>query len=193
MERILNKIINEKIDIDKILVVTFTNAAASEMKQRILEAIYQKIEEEPENQNLQRQVILLNKASICTIDSFCLEVVRNHFYELENISPNFIISDMTQIELLQQEVLEEMFEEKYENQDKNFIKLIYTYTSYKDDTPLKDLILKIYNYMQSSPFPKKWLKELPTNLTFCHQTRFLIGSNDLNDIINACELSLKEE
>ena len=143
MERILNKIINEKIDIDKILVVTFTNAAASEMKQRILEAIYQKIEEEPENQNLQRQVILLNKASICTIDSFCLEVVRNHFYELENISPNFIISDMTQIELLQQEVLEEMFEEKYENQDKNFIKLIYTYTSYKDDTPLKDLILKI--------------------------------------------------
>ena len=154
MERILNKIINEKIDIDKILVVTFTNAAASEMKQRILEAIYQKIEEEPENQNLQRQVILLNKASICTIDSFCLEVVRNHFYELENISPNFIISDMTQIELLQQEVLEEMFEEKYENQDKNFIKLIYTYTSYKDDTPLKDLILKIYNYMQSSPFPK---------------------------------------
>ena len=126
VERILNKIINEKIDIDKILVVTFTNAAASEMKQRILEAIYQKIEEEPENQNLQRQVILLNKASICTIDSFCLEVVRNHFYELENISPNFIISDMTQIELLQQEVLEEMFEEKYENQDKNFIKLIYT-------------------------------------------------------------------
>ena len=102
VERILNKIINEKIDIDKILVVTFTNAAASEMKQRILEAIYQKIEEEPENQNLQRQVILLNKASICTIDSFCLEVVRNHFYELENISPNFIISDMTQIELLQQ-------------------------------------------------------------------------------------------
>ena len=159
VERILNKIINEKIDIDKILVVTFTNAAASEMKQRILEAIYQKIEEEPENQNLQRQVILLNKASICTIDSFCLEVVRNHFYELENISPNFIISDMTQIELLQQEVLEEMFEEKYENQDKNFIKLIYTYTSYKDDTPLKDLILKIYNYMQSSPFPKKWLEE----------------------------------
>lgn len=159
VERIINKIINENIDIDKLLVVTFTNAAASEMRERILDAIYKKLEEYPENQNLQRQITLINKASICTIDSFCLEVVRNNFFELDNISPNFRIADTTEIELLKQEVIEDIFEEKYENQDENFSKLINTYTSYRDDTPLKELVLKTYSYIQSSPFPKEWLNE----------------------------------
>ncbi len=93
VERIINKILNEKIDIDKLLVVTFTNAAASEMRERVLNAIYKKIDEsedEEEIQNLQRQVVLLNKASICTIDSFCLDVVRNDFFEID-VSPNFRI------------------------------------------------------------------------------------------------------
>ena len=159
VERIINKIINEKIDIDRLLVVTFTNAAAAEMRERVLEAIYKKLDETPENENLQRQITLLNKASICTIDSFCLDVVRNHFYELENISPNFRIVDTTEIELLKQEVLEDIFEEKYENQDVDFAELINTYTSYRDDTPLKELIIKIYTYIQSNPFPNQWLNE----------------------------------
>ncbi len=159
VERIINKIIQEKIDIDRLLVVTFTNAAAAEMRERVLEAIYQKLDETPENENLQRQITLLNKASICTIDSFCLDVVRNHFYELENISPNFRIADTTEIELLKQEVLEDIFEEKYENQEEDFAQLINTYTSYRDDTPLKELILKIYTYIQSNPFPNQWLDE----------------------------------
>ena len=159
VERIIEKIINDRIDIDKLLVVTFTNAAAAEMRERVLEAIYQKLDETPENEHLQKQITLLNKASICTIDSFCLDVVRNHFYELENISPNFRIADTTEIELLKQEVLEDMFEEKYENQDEDFADLINTYTSYRDDTPLKDLILKIYTYIQSNPFPNEWLHE----------------------------------
>ena len=159
VERIIHKIINDRIDIDRLLVVTFTNAAAAEMRERVLEAIYQKLDETPENEHLQKQITLLNKASICTIDSFCLDVVRNHFYELENISPNFRIADTTEIELLKQEVLEDMFEEKYENQDEDFADLINTYTSYRDDTPLKDLILKIYTYIQSNPFPNEWLHE----------------------------------
>ena len=159
VERIINKIINEKIDIDRLLVVTFTNAVAAEMRERVLEAIYKKLDETPENENLQRQITLLNKASICTIDSFCLDVVRNHFYELENISPNFRIADTTEIELLKQEVLEDIFEEKYERKEEDFTELITTYTSYRDDTPLKDLILKIYTYIQSNPFPNQWLNE----------------------------------
>ena len=159
VERIINKIINEKIDIDRLLVVTFTNAAAAEMRERVLEAIYKKLDETPEDENLQRQITLLNKASICTIDSFCLDVVRNHFYELEDISPNFRIADTTEIELLKQEVLEDIFEEKYENQEEDFTELINTYTSYRDDTPLKELILKIYTYIQSNPFPNQWLNE----------------------------------
>ena len=159
VERMIQKIIMGKIDIDKLLVVTFTNAAASEMRERILDAIYKKLEENPEDERLQRQITLLNKASICTIDSFCLEIVRNNFYELENLSPNFRIADTTEIELLKQEVIEDLFEKNYEEENEDFTKLINTYTSYRDDTPLKDLILKIENYIQSNPFPEKWLTE----------------------------------
>ncbi len=159
VERIINKAINENIDIDKLLVVTFTNAAASEMRERVLDAIYKKLDEDPENEQLQRQITLLNMANICTIDSFCLDIVKNNFYELENISPNFRIADTPEIELLKQEILDELFESKYLSEDKDFTKLINTYTSYRDDTPLKELILSIYNYISSSPYPLKWLNE----------------------------------
>lgn len=159
VERIIQKILEEKIDIDKLLVVTFTNAAASEMRERVLEAIDKKLEEDPDNENLQRQITLLNVANICTIDSFCLDVVKNHFYELTQISPNFRIADTPEIELLKQEVLEEIFEEKYEKEDENFEKLIQIYTTYRDDTPLKELILKIEQSISSNPFPQKWLSE----------------------------------
>lgn len=129
------------------------------MRERVLEAIYKKLDEDPENQNLQRQITLLNIASICTIDSFCLEVVKNNFYELDNVSPNFRIADTPEIELLKQEVLDELFEKKYLSEDKDFTKLINTYTSYRDDTPLKDLINNIYNYINSSPYPREWLND----------------------------------
>ncbi len=102
---------------------------------------------------------LLNMANICTIDSFCLEIVKNHFYELENVSPNFRIADTVEIELLKEEVLEEIFEQKYESEDSDFTSLIHTYTSYRDDTPLKDLVKKIYGYISSNPFPKKWIHD----------------------------------
>ncbi len=164
VERIINKIIYEKIDIDRLLVVTFTNAAASEMREKILNQIY-KILDDTENKydeqilnHLQRQITLLNKANICTIDSFCLDVIKNNFFEIE-ISPNFRIADTAEIELLKKETLEKLFEEKYENNDTDFEKLIKTYTSYRDDTPLKELILKIYSYINSNPFPMKWLDE----------------------------------
>ena len=113
VERIIEKVLHDNVDIDRLLVVTFTNAAASEMRERVLDAIYKKLDEEPDNELLYRQITLLNKASICTIDSFCLEVVRNNFYQLENLSPNFRIADTTEIELLKQDVTEEIFEKKY--------------------------------------------------------------------------------
>ena len=158
VERIINKIIKDHIDIDKILVVTFTNAAASEMRERILDAIYKKLDKEPNNEELQRQIFLLNKSSICTIHSFCLDVIHNNFFELD-IPSNFRIADTTEIELLKQEVLEDLFEEKYNNNDSDFLKLIETYTSYSGDEPLKESCLEIYEYIQSSPFPNDWLEE----------------------------------
>lgn len=158
VERIIHKIIDEKIDIDKMLVVTFTNAAASEMRERILEAIYEKLEKEPTNAHLQKQITLLNKASICTIHSFGLDVIRNQFYELD-LPSNFKIADTTEIDLLKQEVLDDLFEQKYSENNEDFITLLETYTQYRGDEPLQELILSIYRFIQSSPFPEKWIKE----------------------------------
>ncbi|MGN1301652.1 MAG: UvrD-helicase domain-containing protein, partial [Clostridia bacterium] len=158
VERIINKITNENIDIDKLLVVTFTNAAATEMRERILEAIYKKIEEEPENTNLQRQILLLNKASISTIHAFCLDVIKNNFYQTD-ISPNFRLANTPEIELLKMEVIEEIFDELYEEKNEEFINLVNIYGGYRDDESLKEVILKIYRFIQSTPFPEEWLEE----------------------------------
>ncbi len=158
VERIINKITNEKIDIDKILVVTFTKAAASEMRGRILDTIYKEIEKDTNNTHLQKQITLLSKANICTIDSFCLDVVKNNFFEI-GISPNLKIAESTEIEILKQEILEEIFEEKYENEEKEFLELVDTYTNYRGDEALKDVVLEVYTFIQSTPFPGEWLKE----------------------------------
>ena len=158
VERIIRKIIDDGIDIDKMLVVTFTNAAASEMRERILNAIYSEIEKDPLNQRLRKQIVLLNKSSICTIDSFCLDVIKNNFFEI-GVSSNFRIADNTELDLLRQEAIEETFEYLYLNDDKNFQKLIEIYSGYKDDENLKNIILKIYNFVQSAPFPEDWLEE----------------------------------
>ena len=119
VERIINKVINEDVDIDKILVVTFTNAAASEMRERVLDAIYKKLEENPDDVKLLRQITLLNKASICTIHSFCLDVIRNNFYEIDT-SANFRIGDTAEIEMLKNllEKKEQELKEQYKESGK---------------------------------------------------------------------------
>ena len=195
VERIIRKIIVEKIDIDKILVVTFTNAAAAEMRERILDAIYKKMEENPEDKNLQKQIILLNKASICTIDSFCLDIIKNNFYEID-VSANTRIADNTEVTLLKQEVLDDLFEEKYIANDNSFIDLINTYTKYNKDENLKELILKIYTYIQASPFPEEWL-EKSVEMFNCNNSNFSdtpwgkIITNYVEDILNDIILKLE--
>ena len=156
--RIINKIINQKIDIDKLLIVTFTSAAASEMKERLLKALYEEVDKNPNDENLQRQINLINKAHISTISSFCLDVIRNNFFETE-LSANFRVADENEVQLMKEDAIEEVFEEKYENEDKEFLKLLNYYTTYKDDQPLKDLVMKIYEFITSVPFPEKWLNE----------------------------------
>lgn len=126
------------------------------MRQRILDAIYTYLEEHPDDKRMQKQIVLMPKSNICTIHSFCLNVIRNHFYEI-GISPNIRIGEQTEIELLKQEVLEDLFEEKYELEDSDFLNLIETYTSYRGDETLKELILKIEREISSNPFPEEWL------------------------------------
>ena len=171
VERIIEKIINDKIDIDKILVVTFTNAAASEMRERILDALYKKIDLEPDNLDLQKQIILLKKANICTIHSFCLEIIKNNFFEID-LTSNFRIASEEEIELIKQETLEKIFDEFYENEDEQFNKLLELYTDYKDDIKLKEIVLRIYNFIQSMPFPEDWLEQKVLSLKINEEIDF---------------------
>ena len=182
VERIINKIINDGVDIDKILVVTFTNAAASEMRQRLMDAIYKKIDENPNDDNLQRQLMLINKANISTIHSFCLNVIRNNFFEI-GISNNFRVADSTEIEIMKQEVIEDIFDNEYENQNEDFTKLLEKYATYNDDAKLKELILRIYEFIQSDPFSDKWLQ----NAVESYNIRY---EENANEEVNSSETKI---
>ena len=126
------------------------------MRERVLDAIYKKLDEDPNNLNLQKQINLLPKANICTIHSFCLDVIKNNFFELD-ISPNFRIGDEQEINLMKHEVLEKLLEKKYEEEENDFLKLVDCYAEYRGDENLQDLILKIYDFAISDAFPKDWL------------------------------------
>lgn len=160
VERII-KIITDRdnpVDIDKLLVVTFTSAAAGEMRERIADAISKELESDPNSRNLQRQLTLLSKANITTMHSFCLDIIKNNFHHID-LDPAFRISDGTEGTLMKLETLTELFEDKYENEDKDFILLLDAYGSGKDDKKLQDLVLNLYEFSMSGPWPEKWLKE----------------------------------
>lgn len=165
VERIISLICVEKnpIDVDKLLVVTFTNAAAAEMKERISLAIRKAQKDKPLSRHLYRQSTLLGKSSIMTLHSFCLEVVKENFYLL-GIDPHFRIADETEAELLRLDVLEELLERYYTNcQDgDDFSRLIDAYGGQRDDKLIQDLILQLYLFSRSNPWPDYWLEQVVT-------------------------------
>ena len=161
VERIISMIIDEKnpIDVDKLLVVTFTNAAASEMKQRIGDAIAKQLESNPLNEHLQNQLTNLNRADIKTIHSFCLQVVRENYYTL-GIDPIMRTADETEVKLLKQEVITNLFEELYSIEyNTEFYTLVEVFGNDTKDDKLKELILNIYDFLLGCPEPLKWLEE----------------------------------
>ena len=160
VERIIRIITNEDnpIDIDKLLVVTFTSAAAAEMRERIADAISKALEVNPNSKVLQRQLTLLSRANITTMHSFCLDVIKN-YYHIIDLDPTFRIADETENTLLKLEVINDMFEDYYENEDEEFKNLIEAYSTSKDDEKLKNIILDLYRFSMSGPWPEKWLKD----------------------------------
>ena len=156
VERIIQKITQDKVDIDKLLIVTFTNAAAAEMRERIRDAIEKKLEEEPEDIHLQRQFTLVHNAQITTIDSFCLYVIRNYFYKID-LEPNFRVADEGELSLLRSDVLGKLLEAHYAVGEEAFLSFVAGYGSAKSDQAIQDMILKMYTYAQSYPWPDEWL------------------------------------
>ncbi len=174
VERIIKKITDEKepVDIDRLLIVTFTNAAATEMRERIAEAISKVLEKNPHSRLIQRQLALLGKASITTIHAFCMEVIRNNFQSL-NIDPNFRIADETESTLMKLEALNEVFEAQYEKEGpSDFFELLERYGGNRDDQTLMDMVLNLYEFIQSSPWPEAWLEQMTGNLNLPAGTDF---------------------
>ena len=149
----------QPIDIDKLLVVTFTNAAASEMRERILKALEQKMKENPTSDHLRKQLTYIHNAKIATIDSFCKDVVKEHFNEID-IDPSFKIADSGDLELLKADVLSELLEKNYLEGTKEFHNFIDVYSDSRSDKGIEDKIMTLYRFSQSYPNPTKWLDSL---------------------------------
>jgi ATP-dependent helicase/nuclease subunit A len=158
VERIKSMITDsdDPVDIDRLLIVTFTNAAAAEMRERIGAAIEKAIEEDPDNEHLQRQSTLLHNAQITTIDSFCLYVIRNHFHEID-IEPAFRVADEGELKLLKEDVLDALLEERYKEGREEFKALSDGYASGRSDKALSEMVLKLYTFSMSYPWPIEWL------------------------------------
>ncbi len=160
VERIISMISEgpSPLNIDQLLVMTFTNAAASEMRERIGAAVEKKLKEDPGNEHLWLQAALIHQAQIMTIDSFCLDLIRNHYNTLD-IDPAFRIGDEGELTLLRGDVMEQVLESCYEEADDRFIQFSEQFGSGKSDKAMEDVILQAWQFSQSHPWPEEWLSQ----------------------------------
>ncbi|MFC4024496.1 helicase-exonuclease AddAB subunit AddA [Oceanobacillus longus] len=164
VERIIQKLLsNDKpIDIDSLLVVTFTNAAAQEMRNRVGIALEKSLAENPTSMHLKKQLSLLQRASISTLHSFCMDAVRKYAYMID-IDPSFRIADNMEGDLIKQEVLDDLFEEWYGNETENqeqFFAVVNRFSNDRSDLEVENLILDLYTFATQNPWPEQWLDKL---------------------------------
>lgn len=162
IERIIEKITDETnpVDIDQLLIVTFTNAAAMEMKNRLAEKLEEKMQQHPGSLRLRRQIALLNRANISTLHSFCMKLVRKYYYKI-NVDPHFRMLDNTEGELLKEEVLEEVLEANYGKENNEaFLDAVDRFSNDRNDNGWKEVVLKLYDFSRSHPDPTRWLDEV---------------------------------
>lgn len=164
VERILKLISDNKngVDIDRLLVVTFTNAAAAEMRERIHGAILKKLSEDPDNVRLQKQAVLVHHAQITTIDSFCRFILSNHFQEID-LDPGFVVGDPGKIRLMEKDAMNKVMEDAYDGKEPyegfhdDFLVLSDVFSQKGRDRAVEEMADKLYHFVMSLPFPEKWL------------------------------------
>ena len=158
VERILQKILDRQapLDVDRLLVMTFTRAAAQEMKERLTRAIQKALYQNPDDPHLLRQMTLVHTAQITTIHGFCAYIIRNYFH-LIDLDPGWRIADEAEMSLLKEDVLSEVLEEAYEDGSEDFTRFVEAFCPGKNDAPLEEAILRLYEFSESDPDPEAWL------------------------------------
>jgi len=146
------------VDIDRLLIVTFTNAAAAQMRERITKALSDRVEAEPDNEHIKKQLMLIHNAKIMTIHSFCLYLIKNHFNDI-GLDPDFRTADEGEIRLLKQEVLSELLEEQFALGRQEFTDCVEYFAYNGREKWLEELIERLYTFSGSYPFPEKWLRQ----------------------------------
>lgn len=153
------------VDIDRLLVVTFTNAAAAQMREKVSRALNERLSRDPENEHLQRQTTLLYNAQITTIDSFCLFILRNQFHTI-GLDPGFRIAEEGEVRLLRGDVLSGVIEEAYGREEPSFLHCMEYFSVGSRDEAVEKEVLKLYDFAMSMPFPEKWLAERKEDYRF---------------------------
>ena len=146
------------VDIDELLVVTFTRAAAGEMRERLNTAIEKKLSEGEEEEHLTRQLTLIQSAQITTIDSFCSYILKSYFHVI-GLDPNYRVMDEGEGKLLKTQVVQELLESYFEEATPEFQEFVECLATGKNDQILEDSILRLYEFAMSYPYPEKWLEE----------------------------------
>ena len=159
VERVMKMITDrdDPVDIGSLIIMTFTRAAAAQMKDKIYKGVREAIKNDPENEHLRRQLMAVHNARICTIDSLCMDIVRSNFQETD-IDPMFRIADESESAIMRIDVLKELIEEKYKDPDDDFLQFVNFYTD-KSDSKIEDIILTLYDYAQSHPEPEAWIMD----------------------------------
>ncbi len=199
VERIVRLVTDPEsaVDIDRLLVVTFTNAAAAQMRERLERELFALSQERPEDLHLQRQLTLLHNAQITTIDSFCLYLIRNHFHEI-GLDPDFRVADDGEQKLLAQDVLGELLEEAYARSEPAFLHCVECFVTGGRDGKLEELILSLYEFAMSYPWPEEWLAAHREDFSFSSPEElqktdwFALVWKEVRETLLACEQQLEE-
>lgn len=197
VERIVRMVSDpdRSVDIDRLLIVTFTNAAAAEMRERISAALGKRLEEEPDNAHLQRQMTLLHNAQITTIDSFCLFIIRNNFNDI-GLDPGFRVADEGELKLLRGDVMAELVEEHFAQKDEAFLACVESFHSGGDEKALTEQITRLYDFARSYPFSERWLREAargyaPEDMEEAEPGWLAFAREDLRRLLSACASHLE--
>ncbi len=193
VERVIKKITDEKnpADVDRLLVVTFTKAAAAEMKERLRAAIEARLEKNPDDEHMRRQQLLLTNSYITTIDSFCLRVIRN-YYQTADIDPSFRVMGDEEKKLMVSDVLADVLEEHFKNLDDPFLRLVERYETPKKGGVIAEMVKKLYDAAESMPWPEEWLEDCKKlyevrNTAELEQSRFFTELTDnIDKVIASC-------